>query len=104
MMDCLICFLASGDFVKCEAKINEFENMNHFFSVSRERQLIEILLDAVNGMNSDKFSMACYEYDRISPLSSMYIDLLNEVKRNYVSSEDIQFENTTICEEKIDLS
>jgi len=76
----LLCLLALGDNVAGENKLNEFKNADYTFPTSRECQLIDKLVEALNNSDEEGFSTACQEYDRISPLDPWKTTMLLKVK------------------------
>lgn len=77
-----LCHLASGDAVGAQQALNKYENLDYTFGDSREGKFARALTEAVEGLDVEGFSTACFEYDRISKLNPWQTAILVKVKRS----------------------
>jgi alpha-soluble NSF attachment protein len=56
--------------------------LDYTYADSREGKFSRLLVDTVEGFDSEGFATACFEYDRISKLDPWKTSLLVKVKRS----------------------
>lgn len=84
----LLCYLASGDAVATRNKLERYKNIDHTFPQSRECQLITNLLEAVDNFNSEDFSSACADFNKITPLDPWKTSMLLKAKKYIVAAAE----------------
>jgi alpha-soluble NSF attachment protein len=78
---CVLCYMALGDFVTSKEKLNLFKSVTFIFSLSSKSTLLSNLHEAIDEFNADKFSQACSDYDRANfPLDRWEINILIQIK------------------------
>eukprot|EP00934_Nitzschia_sp_Nitz4_P009031 Nitzschia sp. Nitz4//scaffold119_size111653//689//1713//NITZ4_004170-RA/size111653-augustus-gene-0.203-mRNA-1//1//CDS//3329533776//9021//frame0 len=77
-----MCHLAAGDSVGAQQALDKYENMDYTFGDSREGKFARAMLEAVEGMDAEGFSTACYDFDRISKLNPWQTSILVQIKRS----------------------
>ncbi|GMH91826.1 hypothetical protein TrVE_jg14402 [Triparma verrucosa] len=80
-LSCVFCHLAQGDAVAARQKVDLFGGLDFSFRESREGQLCDKLVTAVEEFDADGFSTACYEFDRVSKLDAWKTSILVQIKR-----------------------
>lgn len=63
----LLCLLAQGDNVAIRIKVDEYKNSDYSFGSSRECELVEKLLVAIDSLNADDFA-------QVSTINSLSFD------------------------------
>mmetsp|Transcript_11767 Transcript_11767/g.16139 ORF Transcript_11767/g.16139 Transcript_11767/m.16139 type:complete len:175 (-) Transcript_11767:163-687(-) len=81
-LQCLLCHLAQGDAVAVTHKLESCKNVDYTFGSSRECGFIEKLLACQENNDSEEFSTACAEFDRITPLDPWKTSMLLKAKRH----------------------
>lgn len=81
-LQAILCHLASGDGVGAEQAADKYENLDYTFGSSREGKFGRSLIEAVEGLDVEGFSTACFDYDRISKLNPWQTSILVKVKRS----------------------
>lgn len=74
--------LASSDAVGAQQALDKYDNLDYTFADSREGKFARSLVDAVEGLDVEGFSTACFEYDRISKLNPWQTAILVKIKRS----------------------
>lgn len=87
-LQAVFCHLANSDSVAAEQSMAKFEALDYTFTESREGKFAGQLVETVMAMDSEGFSTACFEYDRISKLDPWKTSMLVKVKRSIESGED----------------
>jgi len=87
-LQAILCHLASGDSVGASQALNKYESIDYTFGDSREGKFGAALIDAVEGLDVEGFSTACFEFDRISKLNPWQTSILVAVKRSIDDGED----------------
>eukprot|EP00541_Cyclophora_tenuis_P001091 CAMPEP_0116550116 /NCGR_PEP_ID=MMETSP0397-20121206/5254_1 /TAXON_ID=216820 /ORGANISM="Cyclophora tenuis, Strain ECT3854" /LENGTH=311 /DNA_ID=CAMNT_0004074923 /DNA_START=17 /DNA_END=952 /DNA_ORIENTATION=+ len=80
-LQAIFCHLAQGDAVAVTQSIQRYEALDYTFGGSREGKFASQLLECVEGMDTEGFATACYEYDRVSKLDPWKTSMLVKVKR-----------------------
>lgn len=75
-----ICHLCLGDEVGARRALERYSEWDASFGDSRERRLLEEVLEAVGSGDVDAFTAAVYEYDTVSKLDSWKTSMLLRVK------------------------
>ena len=75
------CFLAKGDVVAARMAYDRFSQMDLSFAGSREAKVFDELIVAYEEMNSDAFSQALADYDRVCTLSPWETSILLRIKK-----------------------
>lgn len=78
---CVLCLLAQGDSVAAQSKLDEFKQADFSFPSARECDFLEKLIAAFDGNNSEDFSQACADFDRITPLDPWKTTALLKAKK-----------------------
>jgi alpha-soluble NSF attachment protein len=86
-LQAILCQLANSDAVGAEQSLRTYEGIDFTFSESREGKFATQLVEAVNGMDVEGFSTACFEFDRISKLDPWKTSMLVKMKRHMDDGE-----------------
>lgn len=78
----IFCHLANNDTVGAEQALAKYEGLDYTFGESREGKFSRQLVECVEGLDSEAFATACFEYDRISKLDPWKTSMLVKVKRS----------------------
>ncbi len=81
-LQAIFCHLANGDSIAAQQAQTKYGHLDFTFSDSREGKLCAKLIECMEQFDSEGFSTACYEYDRISKLDPWKTTLLVKVKRS----------------------
>ena len=81
-INAILCHLANGDSIGASQALTRFDNLDYTYADSREGKFSRLLVDTVEGFDSEGFATACFEYDRISKLDPWKTSLLVKVKRS----------------------
>ncbi|TPX34046.1 hypothetical protein SmJEL517_g03219 [Synchytrium microbalum] len=84
-----ICHLASGDYVKTRMSLEKYVNMDVSFTDTREYQFLKQLVDAVDSQDSESFTAACEEYDKLTRLDAIKTKMLLKVKKSLGEPDSI---------------
>jgi alpha-soluble NSF attachment protein len=84
-LQALLCHLALGDVVAAKNKFDTFKGIDFSLDRTREAEFMQSLITAYENMNTEEFSQACADYDRISPLDPWKTSVLLAVKRRIAS-------------------
>jgi alpha-soluble NSF attachment protein len=84
----VLCHLASGDAVGAQQALSKYDGLDYTFGDSREGKFCASLIDAVEGLDVEGFSTACFEFDRISKLNPWQTSILVAVKRSIDDGDD----------------
>lgn len=82
LFQALLCFLAACDTVTAKSKKEEYKSIDYTFATQRECQFIEKLILAIEGNDSEAYSQACADFDRITPLDPWKTSILLKAKKN----------------------
>ena len=77
-----LCHLASGDAIGAQQAMQKYGSLDYTFEDSREGKFCNSLIEAVEGLDVEGFSTACYEFDRITKLDPWKTSILVSVKRS----------------------
>lgn len=81
-LQAIFCHLANGDSIAAQQAQTKYGHLDFTFSDSREGKLCAKLIECMEQYDSEGFSTACFEYDRISKLDPWKTTLLVKVKRS----------------------
>ena len=79
----LLCFMAGGDVVAAQQKLEEYSAIDYTFPTARESQFVTKLLEAWENNDGDAYGEACVDFDRISPLDPWKSSMLLAAKRRF---------------------
>lgn len=80
-LQAIFCHLAQQDAVAASQAMDRYEGVDYTFGESREGKLCKKITECVEGYDSEGFSQALFEYDRISKLDPWKTSMLLKVKR-----------------------
>lgn len=80
-LQAIFCHLASSDAVGAQQAADKYESLDYTFGDSREGKFGRALVEAIEGMDVEDFSTACFEFDRISKLNPWQTSILVKIKR-----------------------
>lgn len=78
----IMCHLANQDSVGAEQALSRCSSLDFTFRESREGKFAETLIECVNGMDTEGFATACFEYDRISKFDPWKTTILLAVRKS----------------------
>lgn len=84
----ILCHLANGDAIAAQQSIDKYESLDYTFGSAREGKFAHQLIESVDGMDSEGFASACYDYDKISKLDPWKTSMLVRVKRTIGDDEE----------------
>eukprot|EP00543_Licmophora_paradoxa_P003155 CAMPEP_0202456416 /NCGR_PEP_ID=MMETSP1360-20130828/13672_1 /ASSEMBLY_ACC=CAM_ASM_000848 /TAXON_ID=515479 /ORGANISM="Licmophora paradoxa, Strain CCMP2313" /LENGTH=311 /DNA_ID=CAMNT_0049076205 /DNA_START=72 /DNA_END=1007 /DNA_ORIENTATION=- len=83
----ILCHLANGDGVGAQQAKDRYESLDYTFTTAREGKFAQQLIDAVEGYDSEGFSTACYDYNRVSNLDPWKTTILLKVQKSIAAQE-----------------
>jgi alpha-soluble NSF attachment protein len=75
------CYLARGDAVAARMAYDRFSQMDLSFANSREAKVLDDVIVAYDEMNTEAFSTALADYDRVCTLNAWETSLLLRIKK-----------------------
>jgi len=101
-LQALLCFLAMGDQVKAERKLQEFFTLDYDFPASREGKFISSIVEAVRNYDSQTFTDVCAEFDSVSRMDPWKVSILLEIKKSI--SEVAEADLNRANDDEVDLT
>ncbi|OCH96094.1 vesicular-fusion protein SEC17 [Obba rivulosa] len=76
-----LCALAMGDTITAKRNLGKYSSLDTTFSSTREAKFVNILIEAVESGDTEKFTGAVFEFDQITKLDNWKTNILLKIKR-----------------------
>ncbi|EMD42112.1 vesicular-fusion protein SEC17 [Gelatoporia subvermispora B] len=77
-----LCALAMGDTITAKRNLGKYSALDTTFTSTREAKFVNILIEAIEAGDLEKFTAAVFEFDQITKLDNWKTNILLKVKRS----------------------
>lgn len=84
----VLCYLAADDSVAATKYLAEAQSLDSSFGTTKEYQLLQGILEAVQDGDAQKLSDVVFEYDQFNKLDKWRTTVLLKIKNSIVSADD----------------
>ncbi|KAH0609936.1 uncharacterized protein H6S33_012482 [Morchella sextelata] len=84
-----ICHMAAGDKIAAKRALESYTEMDITFPSTRECQLLQSIIEAVDQGDDEAFSDTVFQYDQLSKLDKWKTTMLLRVKETIINEDDL---------------